>query len=96
MGERWTITKGPVAGGSYKSLREAVQRQVNNVHVKHPMAKHHHNRDDNIIFSKQDAREVKQPYDNPLIIMLTIEGYNTWRVLVDNGSSADVIYMMSF
>lgn len=31
-----------------------------------------------------------------LIIMLTIEGYNTRRVLVDNGSSADVMYMKAF
>ena len=28
--------------------------------------------------------------------MLTIEGYNTRRVLVDNSSSADVMYMMAF
>ena len=28
--------------------------------------------------------------------MLIIEGYNTWRVLVDNGSSTDVTYMMTF
>ena len=28
--------------------------------------------------------------------MLKIEGYNTWRVLVDNGSLADVMYMMAF
>ena len=28
--------------------------------------------------------------------MLTIEGYNTMRVLVDNGSSADVMYMTVF
>ena len=28
--------------------------------------------------------------------MLTIEGYNTRRVLVDNGSSTNVMYMMTF
>ena len=28
--------------------------------------------------------------------MLTIEGYNTRRVLVDNRSLTDVIYMMAF
>ena len=28
--------------------------------------------------------------------MLPIEGFNTRRVLVDNGSSADVMYMMAF
>ena len=33
------IIRGPVVEGSYKSLKKAIQRQVNNVHVKHPMEK---------------------------------------------------------
>ena len=48
------------------------------------------------MFSKEDARGVKQPYDDPLVIMLMIEGFNTKRVLVDNGSSTDIIYLFAF
>ena len=44
----------------------------------------------------EDARGVKQPHDNPLVIMLMIEGFNTRRVLVDNRSSADIIYLSAF
>ena len=80
------VTRGLVTGGSYRSLTKAVQRQVNNVHIKHPVAKHRHLGDEDIVFSEQDARGVRQPYDNPLVIMLTIEGYNTRKVLVDNES----------
>ena len=47
-------------------------------------------------FSREDAKEVKQPHDNPLVIMIMIEGFNTRRVLVDNGSSADIIYLSAF
>ena len=86
MRETRTITKGPVIGGSYKSLRKAVQRQVNSVHVKQPMAKYRHTGNDDIIFSEQDVHGVRQPHDDPLVIMLTIEEFNTQRVLVDNGS----------
>ena len=72
-----TITRGLVVGGSYKSLRKAIQRQVNNVHVKHPMAKHCHTGNDDIVFFEQDVKGIRQPYDDPLVIMLTIEGFNT-------------------
>ena len=39
---------------------------------------------------------VKQPHDDPLVIMLVIEGFNTKRILVDNGSSAEIIYLFAF
>ena len=48
-----------------------------------------------MFFSKEDARGVKQPHNDPLVIMLTIEGFNTRRILVDNGSSADIIYLFA-
>ena len=47
-------------------------------------------------FSEEDARGVKQPHNNLLVIMVMIEGFNTRRVLVDNGSSADIIYLSAF
>ena len=80
VGEIRMITRGPVVGGSYKFLRKAVQRQINNIHVKYPIAKHHRTGNDDIIFSERDAKGIKQPHDDPLVIMLTIEGYNTRRV----------------
>ena len=96
VGEIRTITRGLVIGGSYKSLRKAVQRQVNNVHIKHPMAKHCRTRNDDIVFSDQDVKGIRHPHDDPLAIMLAIEGFNTQRVLVDNGSLADVMHMTAF
>ena len=39
---------------------------------------------------------VKQPHNDPLVIMLNIEGFNTKRILVDNGNSADIIYLPAF
>ena len=47
-------------------------------------------------FSEEDVRGVKQPHNDPLVIMLTIEGFNTKRILVDNRSSADIIYLPAF
>ena len=47
-------------------------------------------------FFEEDARSVKQPHDDPLVIMIMIEGFNTRRVLVNSGSSADIIYLSTF
>ena len=47
-------------------------------------------------FNEADVRGVKQPHNDPLVITLTIEGFNTKRILVDNGSSADIIYLPAF
>ena len=90
MGEIRTITGGPIVEGSYKSLRRVVQSQVNSVHVNHPMVKHHHIGNDDIVFSEQDVKGIKQPHDDPLVIILTIKGCNTRRVL------ADVMCMAAF
>ena len=52
--------------------------------------------DQDMSFNEADARGVKQPHYDPLVIMLNIEGFNTKRILVDNGSSADIIYLLAF
>ena len=36
------------------------------------------------------------PHDDALVINLTIADFNTLRVLVDNGSSADILYYPTF
>ena len=52
--------------------------------------------DQDMSFNETDARGVKQPHNDPLVIMLTIEGFNTKRILVDNGSFADIINLPIF
>ena len=47
-------------------------------------------------FNEVNARGVKQPHNDPLVIMLNIEGFNTKRILVGNGSSANIIYLPAF
>ena len=56
----------------------------------------HRRTDQDMSFNEADARGVKQPHNDPLVIMLNIEGFNTKIILVDNGSSADIIYIPAF
>ena len=94
LGEIKTITGGPTTGGSFRSIRKSHQRLVNSVHSLPPLKQRWTNQD--MYFLEEDARGVKQPYDDPLVIMVMIEGFNTRRVLVDNGSSANIIYLSTF
>ena len=46
--------------------------------------------------SVEDARCLHHPYDNALVLSIRIGDYNTHRVLVDNGSSTDILYYLEF
>ncbi|XP_075655103.1 uncharacterized protein LOC142625308 [Castanea sativa] len=43
-------------------------------------------------FSKEDKVGTIQPHDNALVVTLRIGNYNVNRVMVDQGSSADIMY----
>ena len=90
------IAGRPVSGGSYKSLKKMYYRQVNSVRMKHPSPKYQRSENDDITFSERDLSGIKQPHDDPLVIMLGIEGFATRRVLVDNGISVDIMYMTAY
>ena len=49
-----------------------------------------------ITFKNADAERVHHPYDVAIVITLFIVDYTTRRVLVDNGSSADILYYPAF
>ena len=89
IGEIKTIARGPFTRGSFRSLKKACQRQVNNVHMIPPFKQRRTDQD--MSFNEADVRGVKQPHNDLLVIMLNIKGFNSKRILVDNGSSADII-----
>ena len=45
-----------------------------------------------IRFSKEDARRLHHSHDNALVVSLRVGNYNMHRVLVNNGSLADILY----
>ena len=94
IGEIKTITGGPFIVGSFKSLKKVYQRQVNSVHMM-PSFKQKRT-DQDMSFNEVDAKGVRQPHNDPLVIMLTIEWFNTKTILVDNDNSADIIYLPAF
>jgi len=49
-----------------------------------------------IEFSEEDAQRLHHLHDNALVINLKVEDYNMHRVLVNNGSLADILYYPTF
>ena len=49
-----------------------------------------------ITFTNKDAGRIHYPHDDAIIITLLIADYTTRRVLIDNGSSADILYYPTF
>ena len=95
-GEIKTISGGITAGGTLKSLKKAQGREINSVHSWLLPMKMPRNDELDIVFLERDGRGIRQPHDDPLVIMLRVEEFNIHWVLIDNGSLADIIYLPAF
>ena len=49
-----------------------------------------------IEFSEEDARRLHHLYDDALVVSIQVGDYNMHWVLVDNGSSTDILYYPAF
>ncbi|GAV69745.1 hypothetical protein CFOL_v3_13246, partial [Cephalotus follicularis] len=49
-----------------------------------------------ISFSEADYEGVRLPHDDPVVVTLLVEFFTMKRILIDNGSSADILYKHAF
>ena len=49
-----------------------------------------------IKFTEEDTRRLHHPYDDAFIVSIRVGDYNIHWVLVNNGSSADILYYPAF
>ena len=49
-----------------------------------------------ISFTDEEVERIHHPHDDAIVITLLIADYTTRRVLVDNGSSVDILYYPAF
>ena len=47
-------------------------------------------------FLEEDARRLHHPHDDALVVSIRVRDYNMHRVLVDNGSSINILYYPAF
>ena len=95
LGEIRVSIGGTSIGQSSKS-RKTYLKVVQNVQLLGRSPRTRITDEQAIMFIDEDAESVHHPYDNAIIITLLIADYMTSRVLVDNRSSADILYYPAF
>ena len=90
------IVGGMSITGSSKKAQKTYLRMVQNVQLTGSVPKIARRESPVIGFSKEDARHLYHLHDDALVVSIRIEDYNMHRVLVDNGSSADILYYLAF
>ena len=97
LGEIHVISGGFAGGGESSSARKAHLRSIRSgetleiqVVSKLPQL------DTTITFSASEMEGCQHPHDDPLVIKVVVSNKTIHRVLVDNGSLADIIFASAF
>ena len=90
------IVGGTAAAGSLKKAHKTYLRMVQNVQLTETVPKIARRENPIIGFSEEDVRRLHHSHDNALVISIRVGDYNMHRVLVDNGSLADILYYPVF
>ena len=95
LGEIRMIVGGGSTGQSSRT-RKTYLKVVQKVQLSGRSPKTRTTDEQAITFTNEDAARIHHPHDDAIVITLLIADYTTRRVLVDNGSSADILYYPVF
>ena len=90
------IVGGTATTGSSKKARKTYLRMVQNVQLMGSVPKIARRESPIIGFSEEDVRRLHHPHDDALVVSVRVGDYNVHWILVDNGSSADILYYPAF
>ncbi|GAV84250.1 hypothetical protein CFOL_v3_27694 [Cephalotus follicularis] len=92
-----TISGGVASGSDHSNTRKAYGRQSLAVQqVPHSKRLKTGGDEEVITFSKADYEGVRLPHDDPVVVTLLVELFTMKRILIDSGSSADILYKHAF
>ena len=89
------IVGGNLTGQSSRS-KKTYLKVVQNIQLSGQSPKTRTLDEQAITFTDEDASRIHHPHDDAIVITLFIADYSTRRVLIDNGSSADILYYPAF
>ena len=89
------ISGGSSLGMPSKRQRRAYARQIHHL-ATYPFSSPPRYTEIPISFGPEDARGVYFPHQDPLVISATIADFEVRRILVDGGSSVDLLFVEAF
>ena len=96
LGEIHVISGGFAGGGESSSARKAHLRSIRSADMGEIQAVSKLPRLDNTItFSDLDLDRCQHPHDDPLVVRAIVANTIVHRVLIDNGSSTDIIFALA-
>ena len=90
------IIEGTTTTGSSKKAQKTYLRMVQNVQLTGSVPKIARRESPVIGFSEEDTRRLHHPHDDALVVSVWVGDYNVHQMLVDNGSSVDILYYPAF
>ena len=90
------IVGGTATIGSSKKAQKTYLRMVQNIQIMGSVLKIARWENPIIGFLEEDVRRLHHPHDDTLVVSIHVGDYNAHRVLVANGSSADILYYPAF
>ena len=97
LGEIHVILGGFAGGGESSLARKAHLRSIRSTEIGGIQAVSKLSRlDTSITFSDSDMEGCQHPHNDPLVVRAVVANKTVHRVLVDNGSSADIIFASAF
>ena len=97
LGEIHVISGGFARGGESSSARKAhLCNIISGETLEVQTVSKHPRLDTTITFLDFDVESYQHPHDDPLVIKAIVANKTIHRVLVDNGSSADIIFASAF
>ncbi|XP_065621102.1 uncharacterized protein LOC136063965 [Quercus suber] len=90
------IILGRSSTGQTSKSKKAYLKVVQNVQLSERSPRARTTDEQTITFTDEDTKRIHYPHDDAIVITLLIADYKTRRVLIDNGSSTDILYYPAF
>ncbi|XP_020208423.1 uncharacterized protein LOC109793373 [Cajanus cajan] len=91
-----TISGGFAGGESSNSARKRYLRNVHNINNPHNLDPKMNPSTPPIVFNDDDYADISLNQDDPMVISVEVANWEVQKTLIDQGSSADVLYWPTF